>query len=247
YKKYFSRVDAIEELAAKNPIEYEAQLAGVDDETRERLLRHFGDRRANPEDRAGILERAARSSHGEAMALWEGLIRGEGEVNPQLALASLSELQVSDADRDKLDDRLLSTLLGDVFLGSIYLADEDRSGFMQGWLERNSDRGVPIAVLSTFEDWSQGHTEHAVQWVSSLPSGPHFDVFPQPLIGKAAGSQGLDHPAAAGMAAKISDPALRLEAQRKLNESWQAEDVFAAAAWEQSLPAADRERLNESP
>ena len=55
---------------------------------------------------------------------------------------------------------------------------------LEGWLERNSDRVVPIGVLSSFEDWSQGHTEHAVQWVSSLPSGPHFDVFTQTLISK---------------------------------------------------------------
>lgn len=241
------REDALEELAAKNPIEFEARLAQVDQETRESLLRDFAYRRANADQRAEILERATRSPHGDAMALWEGLIKAEVEVNPQLALATLSELKVSDSDRADLDDGLLWwSLRRDPYL-SLCLADEDRSGIMQGWYERNFDREVPFGVLETFEEWCQGQTGYAKQWVTNLPSGPHFDTFARSLIRKSAGKHELDYPAAAGMAAKIGDPDLRREVQEKLKKSWQAEDAAATTAWEQSLPATDRERLKQEP
>lgn len=238
------REDALEDLAAKNPIEFEARLAQVDQDTRESLLSDFADRRANPEGRAEILERAARSPQGEAMALLTGLLRGEGEVNPQLALATLSELQISDADRAELDDGLLGSLLRGVVIGSVYVADVDRSQFMQGWLERNSDRVVPIGVLSRFEDWSQSQTKYAVQWVSNLPSGTHFDTFARSLIRKAAGTEELKYPAAANLVAKIGDPAIRRATLIEFKESWKAQDAEAEATWEDVLSASDREREN---
>ncbi len=231
------RENALLELAGKDPIEFETRLAKLDQESRKSVLEWYA-WRATPEQRGAILARATRSPHGEAMALWTGLIRGEAPKDLQRAEATLKELNISDSDRAELDEKLVSSLLN-----LLFGHEEDRSTVMQGWVERNSGQVVPAGVLDSFENWSQHQPDQALSWVTSLPSGPQFEDFARILIGRRTNLRAEDHPVIARIAARISDPAIRFAAQQKLKESWRAKDAAAATQWEAGLSAEDQERL----
>jgi hypothetical protein len=231
------RDNALVELAGKDSIEFEARLAKLDQETRESVLNWYAWNGASNQ-RAAILARAARSPRSEAMALWKGLITGEGDDDLQLAEATLKELEISDAERAELDDKLVSSLLHGHLSGK-----EELAAVMQGWIERNSDRVVSRGILDSYDNWSQHQPDQVMAWMSRLPSGPHFEEFARILVGKWTELQEEDHPVVAGIAARISDPAIRLAAQKKLKESWRAKDAAAATEWEAGLPDEDQERL----
>lgn len=222
------REDALVELAAKDPAEFEKRLAGVEPEMRESVLDYYACRRATAEERSGILERAARSPHGEAMALWQGLLRGEGSEDPERAYATLAELEISAANRAALDETLVWSLLG-----GYYTSEEDRSGVMRGWVERNPGLLVSEDVLRSFKNWCDNDPERAVTWVAGQPSGPQRDAF----------ARLLDLPARAKDYSLIGDPLSRGLLLGKLKKSWQAIDAAAADEWEKTLPVEDQERL----
>lgn len=222
------RESALVELAGKDPAEFEKRLAGVEPEMRESVLDYYACRRATAEDRSGILERAARSPHGEAMALWQGLLRGEGSEDPERAYATLAELKISAANRAALDEALVWSLLG-----GYYTSKEDRSGVMQGWVERNPSLLVSEDVLRSFKNWCDNDPERAVTWVAGQPSGPQRDAF----------AQLLNLPETAKIYSLIGDPLARAVLMGKLKKSWQAIDAAAAAEWEKTLPVEDQEQL----
>jgi hypothetical protein len=231
--------DALVDLSGKDPEEFERRLSAMDSDTRESVLDDYAYRRASAEYRAELLERAARSPHGEALALYRGLTRREAANDLTRAIATLQEIGISAADRATMDDGLVSGFMDD----SDGLV-EDTSRAMQGWVERNPERGAPGELLEAFGNWTQSHPEKAGDWVAKQPSGLQYDAFARQWIEERAHSRDRDLAQAIGIAARISDPDIRAEANRLMKEAWQPYDAATAAEWERNLPAGDRERLS---
>ncbi|MCW1922764.1 hypothetical protein OKA05_09395 [Luteolibacter arcticus] len=229
------REKALVALAESDPAEFERRLAKVDAEIRENVLESYARREGVPEGRADLLARAADSPHGEAMALWKGLLRREGDDDPMRAYSTLSELKVSPDDRAALDQALVSWLL-------ITTGQRDGGEVMQAWVERNPGDQVPEGMLESFDDWSEFYSDDAQAWVAEQPAGPRFDVFAGVLIERGLGI----HESADGMIARLSDTTLRAAMLRRLKESWEKKDAAAAAEWERGLPEEERERLKEA-
>jgi hypothetical protein len=235
---------ALVHLAGKDPAEFEKPLAVAAPKMRESVLESYAYRQATTDERTGILERAARSPHGEAMALWGGLLRAEGSEDPERAYATLAKLEISTTDRAILDERLVPGLMrGGYSFGDGSTGEDNGSEVMQGWVVRNPSALVHEEILDSFEKWSRRDAARAVAWVAGQPSGPQYDAFARSLIETRVGSQELDHSTAAGMASLIGDSAARGDAQQLLKNSWQAHDAAAADQWEKTLSGEDQERL----
>lgn len=230
------REDALLALSARDAVEFERRLATLDADEQESVLETYAYRMGSPENRKALLERAAGSSHREAMALWEGLLRREGAGDPALAYKTLAELDLSPADRAALDQSLVFWLM---YPASFSSAEDDKGGVMQAWMERNPGELVPEGVRASFERWSQGSPGRAMAWVAGQPSGPRYDVFAAVL----AGQRAREPEAVAVIVERIGDTVLRSSIQRELKKTWQEQDPVAAAEWEKGLPEAERERL----
>ena len=113
------RERALEILAGKNSDEFEKRLSQVDAGTREHVLLDYAFRRGSADERAIILARAARSPHGEAQALWQGLLRRESLQDPRRVNTTISQLNLSAADRASIDEALMPWLLSDYDPGDI--------------------------------------------------------------------------------------------------------------------------------
>jgi hypothetical protein len=230
------REDALESLMKKDPAEFEKRLSHVNAEVREAVLEDYGWLNGTAEGRDELLARAAESPHGEAMALWSGLIRREGDENPARAYATLSELDVSLKDRTELDERLMSSLL---YQGLYSTEKIDGIGVMRAWVMRHPGDEVSESTLESFGRWSGSDPDQAAAWVDELPPGARYDAFAKALIGQRIG----EHEEVAGIVARIGDDDLRAAMQRRLKESWLRIDADAAAEWERGLPEEEREGL----
>ena len=232
--------DAFEHLAGKDPAEFERRLAMEAAEVREELLESYASRTGSPEGRERLLARAAGGPHGEAMAIWEGLLRREGTEDPERAYAMLRELKLSQEDRAELDESLVFHLLYPNFSLPLQPTEViDRSDVMRAWAERNPGELVSESILRSFGRWSESDPERAAAWVAELPAGPRHEAFGKVLIGQ----QIENHEAFADKVARISDADIRRAMQRRLKESWQEKDPAKAAEWESGLPEEERERL----
>lgn len=232
--------DSIEELSGKDPVEFERRLATLDAETRESVLENYAYRMGTLEKRAGLLERAARSPHGEAMALYDGLLRREAADDPRIAINTLEELGVSTTDRATLDDRLVSGLMN---VSSLNGTLQDKSPVLQSWIERNSERGIPSRILEEFNDWSLVDSERAVAWLAKLDSGFQYDALAMRLVYERTRSDEEDLEEIVGLAARIGDFNTRAEANRRIKKVWKPDEAAKVAEWEQNLPEEDQERL----
>lgn len=230
------RKDALEHLSGKDSAEFERRLAMEDADTRKELLEDCAQRAGGAEGRAGLLAMAARSSHGEAMAIWAGLLGREGTEDPARAYATLAELDLSPEDRAELDEGLVFQLL----YPALWSPEEiGGGGVMQAWIERNPGESVPGSILRSFGRWSESAPERAAAWVAEQPAGPRHEAFGKALVEERV----EDHETFAGKVARIGDTTLRAAMLRRLKDSWDEKDSDAAAEWMQSLPEADRERL----
>jgi hypothetical protein len=232
------REDALVSLLKKDPAEFEKRLSQVSAELREDVLEDYGWMNGTPEGRIGLLARAAKSPHGEAMALWSGLIRREGDGDPARAYATLGELDVSAEDRTELDERLMSSLL---YVGAFSTEKIDGTGVMRAWVMRHPGEEVSESTLESFGGWSGSDTEQAAAWLGELPSGARYDAFAKALMGQRI----RNFDAAAGVVARIDDEEIHKAMLWRLKASWTFSDPYAAAAWEKGLPEEDRERLRE--
>jgi len=233
------REDALMSLMMKDPAEFERRLSQVDAEVREMVLDDYAWMNGTAEGRDGLLARAAGSPHEEAMALWSGLIRREGDDDPARAYATLRELDVSEEDRAELDERLMYSLL---HVGRFSSEKIDGIGVMRAWAARNPGDEVSKRTLESFGRWSESDPDQAAAWVGELPDGGRYDAFAKTLMKERIEK----HEATAGMIARIGDGDIRAAMQRQLKESWVESDADAAAEWERGLPEEDRERLGET-
>lgn len=231
---------ALEKLSGKDPVEFERRLAAVDAEARESILETYAYRRGTSEHRAGLLERAAGSPHGEAMALYQGLLRRESKHDLRQAIATLQDLGVSTEDRATLDVRLVSGLMNDSRFDGLV---EDKSPVLQSWIERNPERRVPSVILEEFNDWSMIDSERAVAWLAKLNSGFQHDDLAKRLVYERTRSEDVDLTELLGIAARIGDFNIRAEANRRIKKAWKPDDAAIVAEWEKNLPEKDRERL----
>lgn len=235
------REDALGELAGQDPGEFERRLVAADSETRENVLEEYAFRRGDIENRAEILGRASRSSEGDAMALWEGLIRREVADDPERGYATLAELVISGKDRQRLDESVVISQMSEM---SFHGSDKDRAEIMRGWADRNPGDEVSEGILRTIEGWLLQDFQTASKWLANQPSGSRYDKIVSLAIFNRIGRDGEDHRELAGIAVRIVDTDLRAEANRRLHEAWELSDTEAAAEWEKSLPADDRKRLS---
>lgn len=233
--------DAIQELPKKHPEEFERRIALMDAHSREIVLEWHSYRMGDTENRAGLLERAAKSPHGEAIALYDGLLRREAESNPRRAVATLQGLVVSEDDRGTLDDRLVSGAMTDLRLDA---SSEDRSPVLQGWVERNPNRRVPTKLLEEFGTWSQNDPERALAWVAKQASGFQYDAMAKQLFGNYAQTSEKNLTEWVDIASRIGDSDIRAEANRILKKEWETQNPKNIADWEKKRSAEDRERLS---
>jgi len=233
------REGALVRLTSKDPAAFEKRLSQVSAEVREEVLETYAWLKGTEESRDGVLARAAESPHGEAMALWSGLIRREGEEDPARAYATLAELDISPDVRTELDERLLFWLL---YPDPFSQKKIDGAGVMRAWAMRHPGDEVSESTLESFGRWSGSDPDQAAAWIRELPAGDRYDAFAKAFIEKRIG----ESEAAAGVIAGMRDDDLRVAMQRRLKESWLKIDSDAAAVWESKLPEEDRERLREA-
>jgi len=234
------REDSFECLSVKDPAEFERRVVLEDAEMREGLLERHAIRKGSGEGRAGLLAKAAASPHGDAMALWQGLLRREGMDDPARAYATLKELDVSPEDRAELDEDLVFHLLYPARSLVVEPTNgTDGSDVMQAWVERNTGESVSERMLRTFGMWSESDPERAAMWVAEQPAGFRHEAF-----GKVLHEEPIDHPEEfAGKVARIGDADVRHAMQRRLKASWREKNPEEAAEWEKGLPEEERERL----
>lgn len=233
------REDAFEVLSGKDPAEFERRLAMEDAEIREELLDDYAARTGTPEGRKRLLVKAAGSPHGDAMAIWRGLLEREGLEDSKRAYATLAELEVSAEDREELDQGLVFELL---YRRPFSTREVDGAAVMQAWVERNPGEMASDSILRSFGRWSESDPERAAAWVNEQPAGPRRETF-----GKTLDEQPVeDHQAFADKVARIGDADVRRAMQRRLKASWQEKDAEKAAEWERGLPEEEREGLRES-
>jgi hypothetical protein len=232
------RKEAFEFLAGKDPAEFERRLSMADEEMRKWVLEDYASRKGSVEGRGEVLARAEGSPHGEAMALWSGLLSREGTEDPVRAYETLKGLNLSPEDRAKLDEGLVYHLL----YPTLYVTEKvDGGAVMDSWMERNPGDAVPKGIVDSFGRWGRNDAKGAIAWIEEQPAGPRHDLFAKVLIEQRI----EEYDTVVGMIARIGDADLRSEMQQRLKKSWQADDAAAAAEWERGLPEEDGERLRE--
>jgi len=231
--------DAIVKLAVKDPAGFEKRLARVSQESRESILHDYAFRAGTALGRAALLERASQSEHAEAMALWKGLLRREGENQPEKAYATLQQLDVSDADRVMLDLDLLKWILP-----NNPSSRDTGAEAMRKWLERNPAQSVPAILLETYMRWFSSDSQGAGDWIINQLPEARYDTFARLAIEQRVTEEKDNFPLFAKLAGRITNSATRWESQRLLKKSWQSKDPVAASEWEMKLPIPDQEKLN---
>ncbi|MCW1886987.1 hypothetical protein OKA04_19770 [Luteolibacter flavescens] len=231
------RADALITLAGRDPVEFEKRFdRETDPDLREVAQEAHARLWGTPEERDELLARAETASHGEAMAIREGVLMREGMEDPEQAFATLAALEISPEDRDDLDERLVSSL----FYWNPFTREKiDRSAVMRAWTTRHPDDELPGSILGGFSDWSRSDPNGSITWLAELPPGNQYDTLAKTLI--ETGTR--EHEGVASVIERISDEEIRAEMLRRLKESWQADNPDAAAAWESGLPEKDRAGL----
>lgn len=186
----------------------------------------------NPARRDQILARiAALPDRNAAFSYYESLVRGIADKDPSETAGLISQLDVDETQRAKLNDAVVAGWM-----------KKEPAAALDHWISLGDDK-LPREMASGFSEWlNLGKTmKPAAEWFAKVPPGPARTALEKEAVG---GYIRYDHHAgAAKVALNMADPDLRTEQLNIVHRRWMEAHPDSAKKWVDSLSETDRALL----
>lgn len=186
----------------------------------------------DPAKRDQILAKlASLTDRDAAFSCYESLVRGIADKDPSQSAELVSQLDLDDTQRAKLNDA--------VFAGWMR---KEPAAALDHWITLGQDK-LPREVAQGFGEWLNiGNTmQSSAEWLEKVPPGPARSVLEKEAVN---GYIQFDHHhIAAKVALNMADADLRTEQLNIVHRKWSEAHPESAKKWVASLPESDRALL----